>query len=239
MLIKNTSEIIRSVRLNLEYDDGTVKSKILSVGDSLELVFRRNCEKQTYVGIITNIGERVHSPIGKRAYQIAYIEFDYSEDFHARKLKIDLCDIIDFSEVDLPGSGCNCGCDCNKKEDTLPDGSKIYTNIALKVWATDDSDPTVVGKSSIALGHVDPEPVSIENYPVVVSKTREIISADETVKTTSDSNDGVVIVETTHNVIGTTSTAGVPVQSAGYNNYIDSAVDRQSAIGSSYGNTRY
>lgn len=99
MIIKSETEIITQLKIHLEYDDGRIKSDILSVGDILDLTFRRHFKKHRMTGKITKIIPYEWNNTIYNSPTDVILEVDFSDNYQSLKLRIHTYDIIDFNKV--------------------------------------------------------------------------------------------------------------------------------------------
>lgn len=110
MLIRNNSDIKRTIHLSLSYDDQTTKEGDVEIGTKLYLSFRRNSSVEVKYGVIIDIIDRVFYRLSEndtRNQTEACMVFDMSEPYNSNKCTIPLSDIIDFEMVPETVGGIN------------------------------------------------------------------------------------------------------------------------------------
>lgn len=96
MLIRNSSRVIKTIYLDLKYDDGTKREGEVRIGTKLYLSFRRNCRLNIAYGVVTDIITHTHYNLHNHETHEDCIVFDMSRPYESNVCTIPLSDIIDF-----------------------------------------------------------------------------------------------------------------------------------------------
>lgn len=105
MLISNKSKVLKTLHLELYYDDGTEKKTDLKEGQEIYLVFRRNHKVNVEYGKVEKIIERYFNRLANNMdgettpHSESAIVFDMSKQYDSNKYTIPITDIIDFELV--------------------------------------------------------------------------------------------------------------------------------------------
>ena len=119
MLLENRSKMKFQVQLDLKFDDESVKTLTVNVGDTIRIAFRRNGVKLIRQGKVIKIfpSRIIESQLYGSKKLSSIIELDCSTDYKAISYKVDIDDILDILDVvenggeDNPGTGTECQCD--------------------------------------------------------------------------------------------------------------------------------
>ena len=119
MLLENRSKMKFQVELDLKFDDESVKTLTVNVGDTIRIAFRRNGVKLIRQGKVIKIfpSRIIESQLYGSKKLSSIIELDCSTDYKAISYKVDIDDILDILDVvenggeDNPGTGNECQCD--------------------------------------------------------------------------------------------------------------------------------
>lgn len=115
MLLDNRSKMKFYVELDLKFEDESVKALTVNIGDTINIVFRRNGVKLTRQGKVTNIfpSRIVESQLYGSKRLSSIIELDCSTDYKAIRYKVDIDDILDILPVVDDGNTGSGDCDCD------------------------------------------------------------------------------------------------------------------------------
>ena len=95
MLLRNKSRVIKSLELNLEFDNNITKKQIVNIGDIITLYFRYDRDVIYDIGRISDIRYSTNYGLYKKN-ESAVIVFDIAEEFNSKQYIIPVSNIIDF-----------------------------------------------------------------------------------------------------------------------------------------------
>ena len=96
MLLKNESQLILQLKMNLVFDDNTKKDGIICVGDVVKLAYRRDAKRVEGIGTIRQITTSFNSSNAFKFFINPTILVDFSTNYSSNKVRIPVDDILDF-----------------------------------------------------------------------------------------------------------------------------------------------
>ena len=96
MLLKNESQLILQLKVDLVFDDNTKKDGIICVGDVVKLAYRRDAKRVEGIGTVRQITTSFNSSNAFKFFINPTILVDFSSNYSSNKVRIPVDDILDF-----------------------------------------------------------------------------------------------------------------------------------------------
>lgn len=93
MLIKNTCSSITSIKVDLTFEDGNVKSNVISLNDFIDVEYNKNGLRKKITGKVIKISAEGTEP------KNWYIIVDGSEDYECGQVKFSPANILDLTII--------------------------------------------------------------------------------------------------------------------------------------------